>query len=284
MFKTKMKRVFCGALALCGVFACTATMTACETSHPKVEMQIEFNGATYELDYKLYRKVAPATVNHFLALAENGYFDGLCVHDYTSEKWYTGGYSYENDNLVYKKYYDIVKDYKDFPISVWEDNDKTIPTYTVYGEFYENADFTVENGALDQTFGSLSMFYTEKDVEQQVVIERHNGEGVALRNYNENSATSLFFISLASETKSDDNYCTFATLDEDSVDVLNDLKEDIETYISENYDDEGGEVFAPETEVEVDADDRYVGNKDNVEKYNVPKKAIVIKSLKVKKY
>lgn len=284
MFKTKMKRVLCGALALCGVLGCTATMTACETSHPKVEMQIEFNGKTYELEYKLYRKIAPATVEHFLTLAENGYYNGLCVHDYTSEKWYTGGYTYENDNLVYKKYYDIVKNYANFPVSVWEDSDKTLPTYTLYGEFYENADFTVENGALDQTFGSLTMFYTAKDVEQQVVIERHNGEGVALRNYEENSATSLFFISLASEKKTDANYCTFATLDEDSVETLEALKADVEEYISENYDDESDEVFAPETEVEIDADDAYVGNKDNQEKYNVPQKAIVIKSVEVKKF
>lgn len=284
MFKTKMKRVLCGALALCGVLGCAATMTACETSHPKVEMQIEFNGKTYELEYKLYRKIAPATVEHFLTLAENGYYNGLCVHDYTSEKWYTGGYTYENDNLVYKKYYDIVKNYANFPVSVWEDNGKTLPTYTLYGEFYENADFTVENGALDQTFGSLTMFYTAKDVEQQVVIERHNGEGVALRNYEENSATSLFFISLASEKKTNANYCTFATLDEDSVEKLEALKADVEEYISENYDDESDEVFAPETQVEIDADDAYVGNKDHQEKYNVPQKAIVIKSVEVKKF
>ncbi|MBQ8685782.1 MAG: peptidylprolyl isomerase [Clostridia bacterium] len=285
MFKTKMKRILCGALALSATVACTATLTACETSHPKVEMEIEFNGQTYELEYKLYRKIAPATVKHFLALAENGYYDGLCVHDYTSDKLYTGGYTYENENLVYKKYYDIVKNYADFPVSVWTDETKATPTYTLYGEFYENADFTVENGALDQTFGSLSMFYTEKDGEDQVVIERHNGEGVAWRDYENNCATSLFFISLASETKSDDNYCTFATLDDDSVEALEELKGDIEDYIAENYSaGDEDEVFAPETTVEVDGDDPYVGQKDNTESYHVPQKAIVIKKVTVKKY
>ena len=286
MFKKTMKKLMCGVLAVVGTVACAGTVNACESSHPKVEMEIEFNGTTYELEYKLYRKIAPATVEHFLALAENGYYDGLCVHDYDDDKLYTGAYKYESENLVYQKYYDIVKGYENFPQSVWTDEDKTNPTYTLYGEFYANADFTVENGAKKQEFGSLTMYYTDKETDDyQVVVERHNGEGIAHRDYQENCATSLFFISMSDTSKSDSNYCTFATLDEDSVDTLKDLRTAIEEYIEDNYgeEDDPEEAFAPETETEVDGDDPFV-DEATTEKYNVPKSAIVIKKVSVKKY
>ena len=118
-----------------------------------------------------------------------------------------------------------------------------------------------------------------------MVVERHNGEGIAHRDYQENCATSLFFISMSDTSKSDSNYCTFATLDEDSVDTLKDLRTAIEEYIEDNYgeEDDPEEAFAPETETEVDGDDPFV-DEATTEKYNVPKSAIVIKKVSVKKY
>lgn len=286
MLKNTMKKLVCGVLAVASTVACMGTLTACETSHPKVEMQIEFNGTTYDLEYKLYRKVAPATVSHFLTLAENGYYDGLCVHDYSGDKLYTGGFKYENENLVYQKYYDIVKDYADFPCSVWLDAEKTQPTYTLYGEFYGNSEFTVESGAKSQEFGSLTMFYEDKDSDDRIIVERHNGEGTARYAYEDNCATSLFFISMSDETKTDTDYCTFATLDEDSVEILQNLRTAIEEYISDNYGDEDDpdEAFAPETEVYYEENDPVLGVQDEEADYNVPKSAIVIKKVSVKKY
>ncbi len=281
MLKSKLKKLLCAVLALS---ACVGTLSACETSKPKVEMQIEFNGETYDLDYVLHRKVAPATVKHFLALAENGYFDGLCVHDYTNEKMYTGGYKYENDNLVYQKYYDIVKEYSNFPCSVWLDEQKANPTYTVYGEFFGNSEFKVENGAKSQEFGSLTMFYEDIDSDDRIIVERHNGEGTARYAYEDNCATSLFFISMSDETKTDSNYCTFATLNEKSVDVLKELRSAIESYIESNYDEEADESFAPEKSVVVEETDPVLGAQENEWEYNVPQSAIVIKKVSVKKY
>lgn len=281
MKKMNFKKSLCLALALS---VCVGTLTACETSKPKVEMQIEFNGETYDLDYVLHRKVAPATVKHFLTLAENGYFDGLCVHDYTNEKMYTGGYKYENDNLVYQKYYDIVKDYANFPYSVWLDEQKATPTYTVYGEFFGNSEFKVENGAKSQEFGSLTMFYEDIDSDDRITVERHNGKGTAQYDYEDNCATSLFFISMSDETKTDSNYCTFATLNEKSVDVLKELRSAIESYIESNFDDEDEDTFAPEKSVVVEENDPVLGLQENEWEYNVPQSAIVIKSVKVKKY
>lgn len=281
MLKTNFKKLFCSVLALS---LCVGSLTACETSKPKVEMQIEFNGETYDLDYVLHRKVAPATVKHFLALAENGYFDGLCVHDYTNEKMYTGGYKYENDNLVYQKYFDIVKDYSNFPYSVWADEQKATPTYTVYGEFFGNSEFKVENGAKSQEFGSLTMFYEDIDSDDRITVERHNGKGTAQYDYEDNCATSLFFISMSDETKTDSNYCTFATLNEKSVDVLKELRSAIESYIESNYDEESDETFAPEKSVVVEENDPVLGLQENEWEYNVPQSAIVIKKVSVKKY
>ena len=127
-------------------------------------MQIEFNGETYNLNYKLYRKIAPTTVEHFLYLADNGYYDGLCVHDYDADnlRMYTGGYTVatdetDSDGLEYKSYYDAIAafdNYGKFPVSVWRDDNKKNPTYTLYGEF-KNNNFEVKKGALKESFGSL---------------------------------------------------------------------------------------------------------------------------------
>lgn len=294
MFKKSMKKAVCAILAVTGVCASLATFTACETNHPTVEMKIEFNDETYTLEYKLYRQLAPSTVNHFLKLAENGYYDGLCVHDYdmSASRLYTGGYSYDesadNGGLVYKDYYNVVKGYAiDDPASfwkVWTDSTKTTPTYTLYGEFEAN-NFVVESGALAPSFGSLTMYYTTKDTDARVSVVKSDGE-IGSRAYANNSATSLFYIALSDSTSANTNYCTFATLEDDSVETLEDLQEAIETYIEDNYgDDEGDEEdFVTETYLYVDEDDAYVGDRNSRVSYDVPNEPIVIKSVKVKKY
>jgi hypothetical protein len=133
--KKILRKITCGILATACALGCAATLTACETTHPEVEMTIEFNGKTYTLEYKLYRDLAPQTVKHFLWLADNGYYDGLCVHDYSQDDYtrmYTGAYqaaedTEDADGLVYRKYYDTIKeskDFDDFPVSVWMPKDK----------------------------------------------------------------------------------------------------------------------------------------------------------------
>lgn len=291
MFKKTMKRITCGALALASVAACGSTLAACETSHPEVEMVIEFEGETYTLDYTLYRKVAPTTVNHFIWLAENGYYDGLCVHDYDADnlKMYTGAYSVateedDEDGLAYKDYYDFVKnssDYGNFPHSVWRDEDKTMPLYTLYGEFESNK-VTVENGALKESFGTLTMYYNSKTTIERVYGKRVDGEDgeVSKREYKYNSATSMFYISMVTTETATSDYCTFAKLDEDSVSVLEDLQAAINAYVGEEEDDE----FTSAHTVRVDEDDMIVGETVKEVKFDVPNSPIVIKSVKVTKY
>ena len=299
MFKKTMKKIACGALVIASVVACAGTFTACETSHPEVKMELQFNNKTYTLEYKLYRNIAPSTTNHFIWLVENGYYNNLCVHNYdsTNQRMYTGGYSVatseeDEDGLTYKPYYTTVKEYaakSTFPATVWLNDNKTNPTYTVYGEFEDNG-FKVENGDVDQTFGSLTMYYNKKDTSEMVYTPylKKDKEGqTALRKYSGNSATSLFYISLYETSIDNTAYCTFATLDEDSVEVLQGFKSDLAAYISANYEAaENGEKesFTEEHKVSVDSDDKFVGEKDTKLNFNVPKSAIIIKSITVTKY
>lgn len=287
-----MKRLICGVLACASMTACVATATACETNHPEVEMTISFNGESYTLNYKLYRQLAPRTVAHFLWLADNNYYDGLCVHNYEEgvEKMYTGAYSYTDaaddaDGLVYKPYYETVKGYENFPVSVWMDKDKENSLYTLCGEFEENH-FNVESGSLRQTYGSLTMYYTDKDTTKSVCVEylgEKAGE-LAYREYGYNSATSMFYISLSNSSTRNDEYCTFAELKESSEDTLEAFEAALEAYIEDNFsDEESDETFTKEYTVTVDEDDEIL-DKKNTEIYYVPSAPIVIKSVEVKKF
>ena len=293
-----LKKITSGILALACVFGCAATLTACETSYPEVEMKVEFNGETYTLEYKLYRELAPQTVKHFLWLAGNGYYDGLCVHDYSQNDYirlYTGAYSVaeaadDADGLVYKKYYETVKGYKNadkFPVSVWMDKEKTNPTYTLKGEFSDN-NFRVESGALKETFGSLTMYYYsiseyEEIAESDVYMKRADGKEPSKCDYKYNYTTSMFYISFANTTLSNKAYCTFANLKGDSKETLEDLQTALTEYIEEKHEGEPSE-FTNNEAVIICEDDPYLGDHAIKEIFNVPKQSIVIKSVKVKKY
>ena len=284
MFKN-LKRYISMVLAITGVCACTATFAACETPHPEVELTLSFNNKAYTLEYVLYRNITPSTVNHFLALAENKYYDGLCVHDYSETALYTGAYSYESENLVYKNYFDTVASY--IPQTVWTDEAKTTPTYTLYGEFESNY-FSVENGALSQSFGALVMYYSDKKTDSEVYVKRNqkldNESELALRAYEKNSATSQFFISLNEKAEKNNDYCVFATLKDDSVSVLENLQTAITDYISDNYGEDGESNFITKKPMTIDEDDEVLGGKGSSVTYKVPNQPIEITSVKVKKY
>ncbi len=290
--KKTMRKCICGVLAAIGVFGCGGTLGACTTAHPEVTMEIEFNGVTYSLEYLLYRNVAPATVSHFLWLADNGYYDGLCVHDYDdgNSRMHTGVYAAGTEvaaQLTYKNYYETVAtydNYKDFPHSVWQKEDKTLPTYTLKGEFEDN-DFIVENGALQETLGSLTMYYESIDNDDaastKVWFADADGKDVSKRSYEYNCATSAFFISFNENAKTNNQYCTFATLKVKSEETFANLQTAITEYIEDNYND--GDDFTQDIEMEVFQDDAIVQNTER-EDYDVPKTAIVVKKVTVTRY
>ena len=287
------KKMLSATLALTSVFACAGTMTACESSNPEVTMTVSFNEETYKLEYKLYRKTNPATTKHFMWLVEEGYYNGLCIHNYDADnlRMYTGAYeaatdSSDKDGLVAREYFDFVKNSKNldaFPHSVWQYKDKTLPLYTLRGEFLKN-DFKVESGAIKQSFGSLSMYYTAKDTKKRVYALYDSGEPGETqgRAYKYNSATSMFFISLSETESSNNEYCTFATLKGGSVSKLEALQEAIADYIEDNYDEVS--AFTNNKSVSVDYNDPLLEDYSKSVTYKIPKKAIVIKSIKVSKY
>ena len=286
------KKVLCATLATATLAGGAIAFGGCTTNRPEVEMQISFNGKTYTLEYQLFRKLAPNTVEHFLVLAENGYYNGVCVHDYTSSKWYTGGYTYdaakeETGGLVYKDYFSIVSAYenKDF-VSVWKDSAKTLPTYTLYGEFSENGMTLSKGDFLSQSLGSLSMCYTSKGEnadEYEVFAERFDGNGMRSVKYEKNSATSMFAINITG-TGINKNYATFATLMEDSEEEFNRLKTAVANYIKNNFSDDEEATFTQEVEIHYGQGDSFIEDAELTAVYDVPSKPIIIKSVKVLKY
>ena len=297
MAKKMTKKIICNTLAVLSATACLGLATACETAHPEVEMTITFNGNDYVLEYELYRNVAPSTVEHFLWLADNNYYDGLCVHNYDASalKMYTGAYTAsdaaeDETGLLYKDYFTEVQKFENFPTSAWKDLEQTTPLYTLAGEFEANG-FTVENGAKKQSFGSLTMYYTEKTTKAKAYIPYRNedkeGE-VATREYKYNSTTSQFYISLSTAEAINSKYCTFATLTEDSVEKLQELQAAINSYIEENYVEEEDATaisqFTTKQTVTVDNTDPMLDDKGKTVNYLVPNQPIIIKEVKVKKF
>ena len=300
MAKNMTKKIICNTLAVLSASACLGLATACETAHPEVEMILTFNGVDYTLEYELYRNIAPSTVNHFLWLVDNDYYNGLCVHNYdaSSMKMYTGAYEVakeddDADGINYINYFEKIatfENYADFPVSVWKDSQKTTPLYTLAGEFEANG-FTVENGAKKQSFGSLTMYYNEKGTKAKAYVpyrsEEKAGE-MATREYKYNSATSEFYINLSTTQSSNSKYCTFATLKDDSVEVLQDLQDAINDYIESTYEEEEGTSttaqFTTKHSVVVDTADEIVAGSGKTVSYLVPNEAIVIKEIFTKKY
>jgi hypothetical protein len=201
-----------------------------------------------------------------------------------------GTYSYEeggeNGGLVYKDYFGAVQseNFKNFSHSVWKDDQKQIPTYTLYGEFTNNK-FKVTNGALQQTLGSLSMFYNTLDTGAQVYVARADGDGMSAKEYKYNCATSAFSISLDATVKAASaKYCTFATLNEDGKEELNALLDAIDAYIKDNYGESATESdFVQSESIHVDQKDPVVEDGDYAT-FKIPNKEIKIEFVKVKKY
>ena len=285
MARNMMKKILCLSLAAASTFASVAMLTACETSHPEVSMTLSFDGEDYELTYKLYRKLTPATATHFLELVDGGYYDGLCVHDYQDSIWYTGGYSFDSakedeGGLVFKSYATEAAKLN-LTSTVWLDYGRTETTYTLYGEFSANG-FKVENGSVKNSFGALTTRYTDKGSmkEEPVWVVRSSDGETTSKDYGYNSATSLFSISLSTSASTATNYCTFATLKDDkSVDALEDLQAAIKAHIDSLGD---ASDFAPSVSVTINEEDEYVSSSEV--SYSVPVEPIVIKKMTVKKW
>ena len=223
MKKNFLRRaVAVGATALIAVSS-VAMFAGCTTSNnPEVTITYTFNGKDYAVGYVLSRVDAPKTVQHFIELADAGFYDGLVIHDYQDYTLKTGGYKLENGQLVEVDYLTTVKaleaDGASFTQSVWADEARTIPLYSVYGEFSANG-VEQENGKeYVHSEGALVMYYTPKKgqggTDEQVWVQRadggadNDGNEYQRLGYEYNSITSLFYTFTGeSRTESDSVYC-----------------------------------------------------------------------------
>lgn len=289
--------------ALAAVAVAVPMMSGCTSSHPEALVTIEFNGTTYELRYKMYRNMYPQTVQHFIELADAGFYNNTIIHDYQSSYWYGGGYTYNDAsysgdyasdyeegegamreyfgaNSKEKQYYDLFTAgkltpsvYRDYLDGKYRD---ALPT--VIGEVGETHE--IENGALKGAYGALRMFYSDKDLENSDVIylDKDGNDMPVLAEYGQHSATSLFSIQVSSSTDADSKYCIFGQLIDTQ--PLSDLQSAITTYTSSH-----SNFTYSVSNVEIDLYDQIIGDRyTNYDSFTVTSEPIRIVSVKITKY
>lgn len=193
----------------------------CSSNNPEIRITYSFNGKDYEVDYRLSRSDAPNTVQHFIELADAGFYDGLIVHDYQNYRMYSGGYRLVDGELEEVNYLETVRALEaeqdiTFTQSVWADTACTEGLYSVYGEFTSNGVEQQYGKELSATRGALVMYYTDKgNFNGDVYVKRadggadNDGQEVQSVGYEYNSATSLFYTFTGENDTDASNYCVF---------------------------------------------------------------------------
>jgi cyclophilin family peptidyl-prolyl cis-trans isomerase len=307
--RKKIKQALCVAASAVMLGVSALTFTSCESSWPKVTLEIGFNGKTYSIAYKLYRKFYPQTVRHFLELTALGYYTNLAFHNYNSTGMFTGSFEYdetEANNLKEKDYFAWAEQ-QTLTQSVFEAvDDGKVPTKglnTLIGEFTANS-YSIENN--DKKYGAekegcLVMYYepnSSASLQQYVTVKRNTKRSKSdifesnearyydQRDYSMNCATSQFYITFNNTTSSvNKNYCVFGELfNDDAEDTYDSLTSAIKTFISNNYGDDDDD-FVEEVSYDVYVDDPYLGNGlvDPVT-YSVPQEPIVLKRVRINRY
>lgn len=268
-----------------------AMFTGCTTNRPEVTITYTFNGKDYAVDYTLSRLSAPRTVQHFIELADNGYYDGLCIHNYSSAFLYTGGYTYENGEIVEKNYFETVKDWNLTQSVFSSTDDDRVGLNTVYGEFTTNG-VTVSGSRYYHEAGALVMYYTDKGNDNTRVATMRSDDTLQSNSeYKYNSATSLFYtFTGTSNSTRDANYCVFGMATNYSTQMKGDdgLLTAIQNYINDLGEDEN---FTEDVNIpNVNQYDQFESVRNakigatGDDAYKVPTQPIIVKSVKVTKY
>ncbi|MBR7099595.1 MAG: peptidylprolyl isomerase [Clostridia bacterium] len=307
-----IKRAVCFLFAAIMVVSTACMFGSCTSANPKVTLTVSFNSKTYKIEYKLYRKFFPQTVQHFIELAESGYYDGLCFHDYQdSVGMFTGGYEYdaaqagdpETRGLVEREYFSYLEEHNvELTQTVYKPvaagKVPTEGTNTVVGEFKSNH-YEIENN--DKKYGSLKdgalvMYYTDKSEADstQVTVKRNSktaqvgddwekdAEWYSTKGYAKNSATSLFYISSVTENAVNQDYCVFGEpYNEAAQEKYEELMTAITKYIKD-VEANGENSFVQETEpMLVDTEDWFYRSYKLEATYKVPMAPIILTSVKV---
>ncbi len=189
-----------------------ALFAGCTTDNPEITITYEFNGNEYKVEYKLSRKGAPTTVQHFIELAETGYYNGTIIHDYQSNALYGGGYRWDPEaeenqqGLVEKDYWTELRNYEAangyiYTQSVYANgadmasylsslqtgytaggtaysaSDTQIPLYTLYGEFSNNGVTANSKTYTHNQRGIIAMYYTDNGEDATRVATRRSDGG-----------------------------------------------------------------------------------------------------------
>jgi len=307
----KLRRII-GAVALSGLCAVVPVFCGCNTGHPEAKITVSFDGTEYVLEYKLYRTMYPQTVQHFIELADNGFYDNTFVHNYTSSSWYAGGYDYivssdstseENAYTAaynegkegFREYLETASKEREYETladpaagkitpSVYKDlidGDLTQPLNTLIGEFSNNQ-HKIDNGALKSSFGCLRMYYSAKTMDSvknvRVYLDKQGSPKGVMGDYNYNSATSIFSIQQNRTVSNDSSYCIFGVLQNEQ--PLTDLRSAVSSYSAKV----SSTKFSQDVNLYVDNRDEYVGANVNEVSYRVTLEPIIIKSVKITKY
>lgn len=302
----KIALCFASAIIVCSVGAVAGCKP--ETDHPEVCITYKFNGESYAVQYRLYRNMYPHTVKHFIELADEGFYNSMIIHNYQTNDWFTGGYSYDEAEYsgsvgnieqmveyfeqfskedVYSQLFAAGK----LSASVYSNhmygengkeyvsNDDALPT--VMGEFYNNITQEIENGALTAEFGCLKMFYYEYNYKKDSdaiskVYVTPTDDQIILADYKSNCATSLFALQVGqSSSYSENDYAVFAKLKE--TEAFENFVDAVKDYISDNHSGTASEFYTA-------VKDLPVGSNFEEVTFNAPKQPIIVESVKVTKY
>ena len=308
----KLRRII-GAVALSGLCAVVPAFCGCNTGHPEAKITVSFNNVEYVLEYKLYRTMYPQTVQHFIELADNGFYDNTFVHNYTSSSWYAGGYDYivntteggEEKNAYTEAYNEGKEGFREYlenaskereyetladpaagkiTPSVYKDlidGNLSQPLNTLIGEFSNNQ-HKIENGALKSSFGCLRMYYSAKSMDSvknvRVYLDKQGSPKGVMGDYSYNSATSMFSIQQNRTQSNDSSYCIFGVLQNEQ--TLTDLRSAVSSYSSKV----SSAKFSQDVNLYVDNRDEFVGANVNEVSYRVTCEPIIIRSVKITKY
>ena len=297
----KLHRILSIASAAALSVAAFAMFTACDSAEPQVTITYTFLGEDYEGEYKLSRKGAPQTVQHFIELADAGYYDGTCIHHYVDSAFlYGGGYVYNEatGTITEKNYYEEVKglNLTQTVYTLGENGQRGQPLYTVRGEF-ENNGVEGNTKTLTHQQGALAMFYTEKgNSSVRVGTIRADGgsenEGDEYQEgdyYKYNCATSMFYTFTGAGTRPelDQYYTVFGRTTDFSKmqDLLDAIRDYIDTLGSADAFVDSGRYYINEH----DPYDAVTGSTtfsgENISStYDVPVEPIIVKSVEVTKY
>lgn len=285
-----------------------ALLAGCSSNNPEVTITYEFNGQTYEVEYKLSRLDAPKTVTHFIELADADFYNDTCVHDYDGVFFQMGGYRIEEGELSAIDYFTEVKELESkkeitFTQSVWKRGNTDSPLYTVYGEFDKNGNYPAKSREFSHGKGALVMTYTDKGNFKQTVTTLRNDGGKGNNNdkydndkdYMYNSATSLFYTYTGetSTSRAQDHSVFGMAIDYEG--QFQPLVDAINEYVSDRTDDEGESDYSFTTERTIqrineneqgdDPDFEELRRGDVEATYKVPLETpIYIRSVKVTKY